>query len=496
MGGIAWLVFAAVLYQPLLDRPYEVQDFPDLLLLMRQGTSTFDTLGILFDYMISNGRLNLIVALQLVVKWKLFAEAMPLWHLARACEMAVLAALTYRLLRKLGCSQTGALVASTIFMISPAAALSWTRMIIGEPIGAIVLVLLCLLLHAPLPGRFPHSRFVALSLMVVLLGLVKEVFLVAVPVVTFGIIGFEARGRASLSLFLRDSRVHAVVLGGVLVVVPVVLVALNAPPQAYSGHFGVANISAANFLMPLLGTLLPFGLTSSPLSSIELLAIALYVAGMVGTWGIALKDRAFAGRRWLLLFGLGLPVVGALVYMPWAKYRLYHALPFQLGTAMLVAIAVTRLLESVRYVRVAALAAFAFIAAPMLTFASGWISFQDASRDLTRGTALWLGTLPASAEATLEVCGLPEHHFSGYDHFLPSYALSLGLTTPSVRPTPCHAGARRDPGTSDVWRIMLSDSEPLRSAGAVSTVYKHAAFDLRMLRFQQHTMIVTTWPPS
>jgi hypothetical protein len=491
-----WVVFAAVLYQPLLNRPYEVQDFPDLLLLMRQGTSAFDTVGILFDYMISNGRLNLVVALQLVLKWKAFGEAMPLWHLARACEMALLAALTFRLLRRLGCSQAGALVASTIFLVSPAAALSWTRMIIGEPIGAIVLVLLCLLLQAPLPQRLPPSRFVALSLMVILLGLVKEVFLVAVPVVTFALIGFEARGRPSLSLFLRDSRVHAVVVGGVLVVIPVVVVALSAPPQAYSGHFGVASISAANFLMPLLGTLLPFGLTSSPLSSIELLAIALYVAGMVGSWGMALKDKAFAGRWWLLLFGFGLPVVGALVYTPWAKYRLYHALPFQLGTALLVAIAVTRLLEGVRYVRVAAFAAFAFIAAPMLAFASGWISFQDASRDLTRDTAVWLGRLPPSAAATLEVCGLPVHHFSGYEHFLPSYALSLGLTTPSVRPRPCDGEGRRDPGTSDAWRIMLSDSEPLRSAGAVSTVYQHTDFDLRMLRFQQHTMVVTTWPPS
>jgi hypothetical protein len=443
-----------------------------------------------------HGRLNLVVVSQFVVKWRMFGDDMALWHLARAVEMCVLAGLVFLLLRRLGCTRPGSFAASTVVLASPAAVLSWTRMPIGEPMGAIVLVLLCLLLCQAPDERPSRSRLVALSLTVIVLGLVKEVLLVAVPVVTIGILGYKAAGRASLSLFVRDPRVHSVVLGGILVAIPVAYAAVQAPPQAYSGHFGVGSVTGANFVMPLLATLLPFAPTSTPLSAIDLLAIASYIAGMIGVWGIAMKDRSFSGRGWLLLFGIGLPFAGALVYMPWPKYRLYHALPFQVGTALLIGVAVSHLLNRGRYVRVATFAAFALIAAPLLTFASGYLSFMDASRSMTRATAVWLGKLPPSTSATVEVCGLPMEHFSGYDHFLPSYALSLGLAPPLVNPAACSIGVRPDGFHSSSWRVMLSDKLPAAAAGGSSVVYRHATFDLRTLRYQSGSIVVTIWPPA
>ncbi len=496
VGAIVWMGVAFALYRPHLNRPYEVQDFPDLLPMIRASTSPVQAIITLSEYLLSHGRLNLVVVSQLVLKWTLLGENMALWHLARAVEMALLAGLIFVLLRRLGCTRAGAFAASTITLASPAAALSWTRMAIGEPIGAIVLVLLCLLLCAGPDARFSLARYVALALTVIVLGLTKEVLLIAVPVVTLGIVGIGARERVGLLFFLRDRRVRWVMLGGILVSVPILLAALQAPPQAYSNHFGIASATAANFAMPFLATLLPFALTSSPLSAIELLSLAAYVAGMVGVWGLVMKDRSLPGRRWLLLLGLGLPAAGALVYTPWPKYRLYYALPFQLGTAVLVGIAVSRLFDRSSRVRAATLAICALIAVPMLTFAQGYLSFLDASRVMTRDTAVWLGRLPGSAAATVEICGLPLQHFSGYDHFLPSYSLSLGLAPPPVQPAPCAFGNGREGQHRSSWRVMLSDRMPPATSGGERVVYVHEAFDLRRFRFQPDSIVVTTWPPA
>jgi hypothetical protein len=236
--------------------------------------------------------------------------------------------------------------------------------------------------------------------------------------------------------------------------------------------------------------------TSTPVSVIESLALIAYIGGMLGAWAIAIRDHRLPSRWWLLLFGLGLPIAGALVYAPWPKYRLYYALPFQIGTALMAGIAATRLLSDSRQLRIGTFAAFALIGAPMLTFAHSYLSFLDASRRMTRDTAAWLGEAPGSNPVAVELCGMPLQHFSDYDYFLQSYSQSMGLNPPAVREAACAFGLPAVGDRQTEWRQMLSHTPPSNPGGGASVIYRYAAFDLRSFRYARDSLVVTTWPPS
>lgn len=495
--GVAMIVWVAVafwLYDPLRPRAYEVADFPEFLPVIRESTSFLDAVANLTRYYLPHGRLNLVAFSILSFKWHTFGESMALWQLVRLVEMALLSWLVFVLVRRLGAMKLGAWAAVAIFLASPAAALSWIRMSIAEPPGTILLILLCLLLLG-LPRRLgARTRLVLLGLIVVLIGLTKEVLLITVPVATLTLLAREAAGKGALRRMMSDARLWAVVAGGTLVIIPLGIAASQS--QGYSGLFGAVPITPANFFFPLLAGLMPFAPATTPPSVVDLLAIALYFSGIILTWGFALRKGAQGSGRPLFALGIGLPIAGAAIYTLWPSYRLFYALPFQVGTAVLVSFAVGWVSRASRLARAAGIASLVIIAVPMLTFAHAYVSLTNASREMTRDTAIWLGGLPPTAHARFEVCGLPIDHFAHYGSELRRYAASLDLEPPEVTDVPCGGDASREQPQSPAWRVVLSDRSIPDSRNAASRAYTHVTLNLTRFRVQRDSILVTTWPPT
>lgn len=495
LGVMCWITIAAWLYTPLKPRAYEVADFPDFLPILRASTSALDAIADLTRYYVPHGRLNVAAFTILTAKWSLFGEQMALWHMARFFEMCLIAWLIYLLARQLGAGKLGGWAATTFFLASPAAALSWMRMSIAEPPGTVLIVLLCLLLLRTPPERASPLRLGVLALIVMTIGFLKEVLLAAVPVVTLALLALERRGRLDLQIF-RDARLWAIVAGGALAALPIAIVALTASPEGYSSLFDAVPVSAANFFMPLLAALMPFAPTSFPFGIIDLLAIAVLFGGLVLAWGAAFSDKPRSTTLALLSLGLGLPLAGACVYTLWPSYRLFYALPFQIGGAVMVSLAVTWMLQGPRIARVSTLAALMVIAAPMLTFAHSFVSLTDASRRFTKDAALWIGQLPSSSSVALAVCGLPPDHFANYGGVLRRYALSLNLTPPEVLDVPCGPASDGPGSVAPSWRVVLSDGSEPELGGAIRSVYTYPTFDLRAMRVHQHSIVMSARPPA
>jgi hypothetical protein len=427
------------------------------------------------------------------LKWYAFRENMALWQLARLVEMALLSWLVFVFVRRLGAPKVGAWAAVAIFLASPAAAMSWIRMSIAEPPGTILLILLCLLLLGEPRTLGARPRFVLLALVVALIGLTKEVLLVTVPVATLTLLARDLSGQSAPGRLLRDGRLWAVVAGGALVTIPLTIAASQS--QGYSGLFGAVPITPANFFFPLLAGLMPLAPATTPPSFVDLLAIALYVAGIILAWGAAFRLRSPGGIP-VFTLGVGLPLVGAAIYTLWPSYRLFYALPFQVGSAVLVSLAVGHICAAPRLVRAVAAAASGVVAIPMLIFAHAYVSLTDASRDLTRDTAIWLGGLPPTTHAHFEICGLPPDHFAHYGTQLRTYALSLNLRPPEVTDLPCGSEALQQPSQPRTWRVVLSERTVADSREASRRVYVHTTFDLARFRVQRDSVVVTIWPPT
>jgi hypothetical protein len=491
---VAWVAVAFWLYDPLRPRPYEVADFPEFLPVIRESASPLDAVANLTRYYLPHGRLNLVAFSILSLKWYALGENMALWQIARLAEMAILSWLVFIFVRRLGATRVGAWAAIAIFLASPAAALSWIRMSIAEPPGTILLILLCLLLLGVPRALGARTRLAMLALTVVLIGLTKEALLVTVPVATLALVARDKSDHGVLRRLSRDARLWAVVAGGTLVALPLAMAASLS--QGYSGLFGAVPVTPANFFFPLLAGLMPFAPATTPPSFVDLLAIALYFSGIILTWGFALRKGPEGPGIPAFALGIGLPIVGAAIYTLWPSYRLFYALPFQVGAAVLVSITVGRIFSASRFAQAGGAAALVIIAAPMLVFAHAYVSLTDASRELTRDTAIWLGGLPPTAHTHFEVCGLPPDHFAHYGIELRRYALSLDLKPPEVTDVPCGGEARPPSPQSQHWRVVLSDRTFPGSSEASSRVYTHTTLNLTRFQVQRDSIVVTTWPPA
>jgi hypothetical protein len=486
--SIVWLVVAWWLYQPFSPRPYDVADFPFFVPLLRQSSSLLEAFSAVASYYADHGRLNLGAFVLLVGRWSLFRDAMMGWQVTRFIEMTIIAWMLYWVLRRLGISWIAALAGPVIVLVSPSAAVAWMRLSIAEPPATILLLLLMLVLLRG--GTKPMwTQLAAVAALVILIGLTKEAILatVIVPALLLGRVADHPRAPGWGPL-LRDPRLWTVAAACLAVSIPIVLVALQAPEDAFSRSYGGSELGAARFALPIAVTLLPFSPNHVPLN-LMLATNVLYALLLVIGWAIVMKPGGRTPRAGAVLgLGVGMALAGAAIYAPWARYSPLYAFPFQVGTAVLVAVAVGALAKGrLASLALAVLCAFALL--PVLSSAYRYTRFVRASLETSRTIAEYLNELSPTLDVRLQICGLERAQWTDYGKIVQQYAVSLGGTPPRVVDADCHE-------QSTGPRVVLSNHTQPLPPGGRAVIHTHGRFDWSTIRATRDTLALAFLPAA
>jgi hypothetical protein len=491
-----WVVLALWLYTPFSPRPYDVVDFFDFLPVLRGSSSFIEAFTGLTSLYAAQGRFNVVGLALLGFKWELFGENMIGWQLFRFAEMCLVCLLLYWVLRELRASRLGAFLATLVFLASPPAAVNWMKLTAAEPVGTLLVLVVMLLLLRSTDASATVPVLIGLAVVTLCIGLVKELLLAAVVVPALVIRQLtsapDARGVRAV---IRSSRLLAIAIGACIAAVPVLVVAVNAARGAYVSGYGLHSIDAGTAFMPLVATFLPFAPDDGIVAPLLLAAVALFVLVIVGGWGLLLAPRQRTRERGLLLaLGILLPVSGAIMYAPWPAYALMYALPFQIGTAVLLSHAVMACTAS-RTARGALSIALALPAALMVTHAQQYSRFIDRSLHMSRDLATYLGTLHTDRPIRLEVCpGLRPSRWAGYGRILVRYAASLGAPAPDVQEDQCSPPAVSQPfAQASTPRIVLSDARSPDATATGSRTYSYRIMDWAAMRTRHRALVVTTF---
>lgn len=489
---ILWLATAIWLYTPFSARPYDILDFANFLPILRTSTSVVDGVADLTTYYAQNhGRFNVGAFSLLSLKWSIFGENMLGWQLFRFAEMCGLAALLYVVLRRIGVSYAAAFAATVVMLASPSAAANWMIMSVAEPPGTVCLLILMLLMARQSARGSTPLFLLAVGGLTVIIGLFKEMLLatVLVPGIVLTLRSQPAGHRRVRDL-LRSQPLWATCIAGILVAIPILWIALGAPATSYSRKFG-AQTTALNALMPALAILIPFA-PGDPSAGVPLLlAVCAYVVILVAGWGLLLRmDRRTNDTVFLLTLGLGLPLSGVLAYAPWPSFSLIYALPFQIGTAILVGLAVTEIGKRSPASAPLLLVSGVLVAAVMIGSAHHYARFRTVSLQMSRDLASYIGTLDPNKDVHFEVCGPPPERWENYGLIMTLYATSRGLSHPTMVDAPCHG----DGGDEDADRLgghVILSNEPL-SAGQHGTLsYTFTTMDWSSMSTRRHSLVLT-----
>ncbi len=189
---------------------------------------------------------------------------------------------------------------------------------------------------------------------------------------------------------------------------------------------------------------------------------------------------------------MGLPFSGALAYAAWPTYALMYALPFQVGTAVLVATSITAIERYVPRARPMILASGALILIMMVTAAHRYARFVDRSLTMTRELAVYLGSLDPVVPVRFEACpGLQTDLWSNYGEIVGRYATSLNLAHPRVLDAPCSLRDSVAVGDTHTPRVVLSDTLVAQAIPFRHRRYSWTTIDWRAMRVRERGFVVS-----
>jgi len=339
------LAAAWAIYRPEVKRPFDFVDFPETLLILQRHDGFFGQFAELTRSLLVHARLNLFVYALIAAKWSLFGWWTPGWQLTRFATMGLVVALSYVLLRRLRLSVAGALAGASVFVIAPAAVRGWIRLTSAEPVALLLLLAAAILAQAWPGTRRKVAVGASIAVLAVLLVWTKEVLAVGLAFPLYLLLTVRPSGELGVPRIDRSNvGVIATTVGAAgLAMIPVLWAYLHAPAASYGHWFGSASPSAFDLLAMAVAGLVPF--LPAGKAALGMLLVN------VGFWGVLLGGVPLAFQRrqprrhsaWLLLLAIGLPFLGAALYLPWPNFQLVYAVPFLFGGALLVAMAISAL---------------------------------------------------------------------------------------------------------------------------------------------------------
>ena len=342
---VVGIVAAAAIYQPWKNTPFDIIDFSEFLPFLYQHDSFQARYSAFVSYFTSQGRFDLLSYLLIVWKWSVFGSSEAAWQVARFVEMSGIVLAVYLLLRRLGAGRWGSVAGASLFVVAQTASPAWIRLTMGEPFGLLAIIGAAMLAtrYQDTPRWRAAGALIAVMLATSLLA--KEMLVAFVPFVLLLACARRESGEpVPLRLTRRNVWLAGLVGAGVLaVLVPVAVVALRARSGAYVSDYGTGSLSMDRLIHSFTVILFPVsGLPESRLSFARLSANLVFFAIVTAGLWLSRADSALR-RRWspLGVGALALAAVGAAIYLPWPYFQKFYGLPFLLGPALLVAIAIT-----------------------------------------------------------------------------------------------------------------------------------------------------------
>jgi hypothetical protein len=339
------VVAATIIYQPWAPTPFDIIDFSEFLPFLYENNSIHERFGAFVSYFVGQGRFDLLSYLLIIWKWSFFGSNVIGWQVARFIEMCGVVAAVYLLLRRLGSERWGSVFGASLFIVAQAATPAWIRLTMGEPFGLLAIIGASLIATRYQETARWRSAAVAIALLMTATLLAKEMLAAFVPFVLVLACTSGAEGEWLPFRLTKRNAWLAVMLGvGTLaVLVPVAVVALRASAGAYVSDYGTGVPSFDRLLYAFTVILLPVSGWFEPHVPFTRLAAGLIFSTIAAT-GLLLAHGAPALRRkWtpLSVGALLLVVVGAVIYLPWPYFQNFYGLPFLLGPALLLALAIT-----------------------------------------------------------------------------------------------------------------------------------------------------------
>jgi hypothetical protein len=426
----ALLAAAFLVYAPWSAAPLTALDFSEFIPLLRAGHGFFGRILVMAPYYAHHGRASYVTYAWISLNWSLFGDWAMGWDLMRALLMSGVTVLAWVFLRRLGCSVAGATAGAALLVFATPAQSAWTRLT-AEPLSLAALLGAALLALGYRQARDWPGRAVAMATLLLIAILAKEVLAVlALPLLILALCwqhGTLRRPRIDRRGIVLAALLTAVVAAvGVLAVVVLRGASSQGYAQAYvSGQRGSLAEKLGLILLPLTLTLQAQA------------RVAALLLGLVAVGGWALLLRASRGRT-ARLAGLGVallvPLLGALVYLPWARSEPFYGYPFLVGGAVVLGTAVTALQRraSPLVVALPLLAAFALCAADGAMHAD----LVLAKRRVNGAFARALGTLPPGDTVfmALPAAAEPAQRWQGPGPTLRRYAIATGLATAAAPP--------------------------------------------------------------
>lgn len=430
------------MYHPFRDGPFDVLDFPEFIPLMRHGRTFLGRVAEMDRYYASLGRLNTLTYVIQAAKWSMFGWNASVWQGLRGALMVVNVALLYTLLRRMGNVRLAAATSSLLMLCAAAAAESWIRLTMGEPIGVFLLLLASLL-----ATRFQENdRWPAIaSGIAVLLAamiLAKEMLVTSVPFVV-GIALLRRGDRLSLPerVGRRDIWLVAVVTGVTAVTIAAVAATMfGASSGTFVSSYGAASPAIVRFVVLLGASVLPVVPDVAPGPTIWLVGNLPYLIVLAIGWRAALASTAPSRRSAWLALALAaiIPVLGVASYLPWPYFNMFYGLPMLVGAALLGATALTAIERSIPRGRVVAYVACAFSLIVASTQAHHMAESAYARRLTNERLARLLPTVPPS-DVVVGSVDLPQQVWQGWAATIRRYAAVTDTVSslPAMRDVTC-----------------------------------------------------------
>lgn len=496
-----WLLLAVFLFAPSLDRPIDLIDFHDITPLIRASDSAWDALVSVSALYQRHGRLSVVSYAYFIAKWYAFGDWGLGWQIVRLVEVAVTAALFYLLLRRLGAGRTGAALAQFLLLATPSSAKIWEWLNVAEAAGTLLVVVVAHLVLNGHANNRERLRLAAIFCSVLVLAFLKEMLLTALVLPVWWLGTLQHRnGSITARPHQRMPRDFLVVIAAAATAsIPILYVAFTSPEGSYARHYLGGSMNAGSVLLSGVALLIPFQPPTSPHSILELGALIAYSSILLLGWRVLLVTRRgdMAGQR-ILLLAVTFVVSGVAAYAPWHDYRLMYAYPFQLGTGLLIAFAVTGLQSARILSRSLVSLAWLAILIVMISQAYGDARFYHASLKSVRDVAVVASTLPRDADVYVRSCGVPGGDWANLGDLAGRFARTIDLPAPSLlRDTSCASTPHRLPGrSSDVHVVTLRVAplfylESIPDRDRVSTVV-----DLSRVRLERYRWSVNTWRPT
>ena len=343
-------VAAAMIYRPWVNTPFDILDFSEFLPFLTRSDAFDQRFTDFVTYYASQGRLNLLSYVFLIWKWSLFGWNEAAWQIARFIQMQFIVVGVYLLLRALGASGTGSAAGAALYIVAQTATPAWIRLTMGEPLG--VLAIICALLIATRYQETSRWRSAGAAIAALLTAslLAKEMLLPLVPFVLLLACSRNRRGH-----FERPQRtrrnvwlVALTTSGALAVLIPVAIVALGAGPGAYASAYAAGSISLGKFIYSLTVVVPPISASRVAAGSpVDYAANIVFFVVVAVSFRLAHRHNAFR-LRWqtLALGAMSVVLIGVLVYLPWPNFQDFYGLPYLLGPAILLAIAITAIEEA------------------------------------------------------------------------------------------------------------------------------------------------------